>query len=181
MAHARGGRFPRRSGSLKSRKEWGDGPISTAVQSATAAGTTLISGAQQSLQAQTVLRIRGELTLWVEAATSIGDGFTAFTAGIGMVNDEAFLTGATAVPTPSGDPDWPGWIWYYAGSALISRSVTEVEEGGPLGAVRIPIDSKAMRKWGLNQDVFGAVSLVAEVGTATISFVMRTRLLAGLT
>ena len=110
-------------------------------------------------------------------ATTIGDGFTAFTAGLGIVTADAFSAGAASMPTPEGDRDWGGWLWFHSGGALISRSVTEVDEGFPLGALRIPIDTKAMRKMSPNETIFGAVSFTTEIGTATVSFVGRTRML----
>ncbi len=178
MAHVRRSSFPRTRGSSQKRFEWGDGPQNPNQQSAAAAGTTLIGSGQESLQNQTIVRIRGELLLFLETVTTIGDGFISVHAGIGVTSVDAFNIGVTALPTPSGDSDWPGWIWYHAGASLIGQSVTESENTGTLSQMRIPIDTKAMRKWRLNEAVFGVVELGTEVGTAVAQIFMSTRLLS---
>jgi len=80
------------------------------------------------------------------------------------------------MPSPQGDPDWPGWIWFHSGSSLVGFETTEVLRG-PMSAVRVPIDSKAMRKNGTNNVLFGMVSMGTEIGTATANFQMETRIL----
>ena len=127
----------------------------------------------------TLVRIRGEMVLWVAVATAVGDGFTKGAAGIGIVTNDAFAIGATAMPGPFTDPEWNGWIWYQSLAAIVSLETTEVARG-PMGAVRIPIDTKAMRKLNANDTVFGAVELSTEVGTTTINFTMNTRMLSKL-
>ena len=158
--------------------EWSDGPLSGAIQSATAAGATLIDNGQEALVASTVARIHGHLVCWLEAVGTIGDGFTRLAAGIGIVSADAFAVGATAVPSPSADQDWSGWMWHYAGGPIVGFSVTESENTGPVSQIRIPIDVKAMRKMKPNEVIFGSVGLSAEVGVATISFGMHTRMLS---
>ena len=176
---ARGNRFGFRPTSSRGPRrvmQWDTGPFSSVIQSATANGTTLIDTGVEASEPLTTVRIRGELTIWLEVVTTIGDGFTVYHAGIGIVTADAFAQGAGSMPTPGGDDDWPGWMWHHSGAALIGLETTEVARG-PLSAVRIPIDSKAMRKIGTNEVQFGAVQFGGEVGAATASFVMNTRVL----
>jgi len=122
------------------------------------------------------MRLRGEITLWLEGVGAIGDGFTTYMCGIGIVSTDAFAIGATVMPTLSADADWGGWLWYHAGAAIVGASVTETFRG-PMEAIRLPIDTKAMRKMHPNETVFGSVEVVAEVGAAILSFTMNSRML----
>jgi len=178
LPHSRGFIRGRTSGRRRAM-EWDEGPLSTAVQSATVAGLFLIGVGQAVLETLTIVRIRGELAVWLPLSTSVGDGWTTFSAGIGIVTADAFAVGATAMPGPATDADWKGWLWHHSGASLIGLETTEVGRG-PLSAVRIPIDTKAMRKVSLNEVVFGAVEFVTEVGTAQADFTMNSRLLAKL-
>ena len=176
MSHARSS-FRRTSGS-KRITEWAQGPFSSGVDVATASGNNLIDTGQEFLQAGTLVRLRGELAIWVVVATAPFDGFTSYSAGIGIVTADAFAVGASAMPSPRGDADWSGWIWHHSGAAIVEASTTESTQG--LASVRLAIDSKAMRKVGVNEVVFGAVSFQTEVGTATVNFVLSTRMLVKL-
>ena len=175
---ARQGRFQSARGQVSSRRltAWRSGPNSGAVQSLVAVGSTLVSTGTASAERLTLVRIRGEITLWIRLATAIGDGFTDFNVGIGIVSANAFATGQAAIPTAGSDRDWPGWIWHHSGGAIVSLETTEVARG-PMGAVRIPIDSKAMRKWRLNEVLMGSIQLGTEIGTAQVDMVMSTRVL----
>ena len=168
-----------RSGRKQRQTVWSAGPFSAAIQSATAGVNTIIDTGQSSGGGVTIIRIRGELTMWLEVVTAIGDGFTRVGAGIGIVSTDAFSAGAGSMPAPLSDPGWGGWMWFYGGGAMIGASTTETFRG-PMEAVRIPIDTKAMRKIHDNETVFGAVQTVTEVGTATLSFSMGSRMLSKL-
>ena len=124
----------------------------------------------------TLVRIRGNLTFWLEVVGSIGDGFTRVYAGIGVANSEAFTAGSASLPGPLSDPEWGGWMWYEALGPIIGLSVTEADNTGPLSQVRVPIDTKAMRKLEANQTIFGMVQTATEVGVATLNFQMSTRM-----
>ena len=169
-----------RTGRSSPRKTvWNQGPFSAAIQQSTAAGLTLIDTGQTGIGSTTLVRIRGELTVFISVATTIGDGFRKFSAGIGVVSSNAFAIGATAVPSPEADSEWGGWLWFLAAASLVSFETTEVARG-PISAVRIPIDSKAMRKLAPNETIFGAIAFTGEIGTATAEFVMNTRMLVKL-
>ncbi len=170
------GRYPSRGGSSRRLTEWLGGPQTTSVQAVTASGNTIVDTGTEFLQKLTLVRIRGEIALWIVSATAAFDGFTSLSLGIGIASQDAFAAGAASLPSPNGDPDWGGWIWYHRMGALVSPTTTEVATG-PMDAVRVPIDTKAMRKVGPNDTIFGAVATVTEIGTVTVNFVMNTRML----
>ena len=146
----------------------------------TAAGNTIFGEGQEALVSQTLVRLRGELVIFLEVVTAIGDGFTTIAAGIGIVTADAFGIGVTAMPSPITDPDWQGWMWFQALGPLIGQSVTESENTGRLAQIRIPIDTKAMRKISPNEVLFGALAVTTEVGAATVTFGMNSRVLTKL-
>ncbi len=169
-------RFGRVQSSPKRASLWGAGPSSAAIQSLSASGALAVDTGQSFVGPSTLVRIRGMLTIWLESVGSIGDGFTQVVAGIGICSTDAFTTGLGAIPNPIGDIDWP-WIWYQNVGAMVGQSVTESENTGELAQVRLPIDSKAMRKIKSNETVFGRIQVGAEVGVTILSFTMDTRML----
>ena len=171
MAHSRQ-RFSARSS--KRSMLWSQGPGSSAIQSSTATGKQVWSLGQTSGGGVTLVRIRGEISMWLEVVTAIGDGFAPIGVGIGIVSSDAFGIGPTAMPGPLSDPDWD-WMWVGYVGALIGESTTETFQG--IGAKRIEIDTKAMRKISPNEMVFGMYETLIEMGTATVSFSVVTRML----
>ena len=119
--------------------------------------------------------MRGELTAFILVATTIFDGFNVVGFGIRVVTLKAFTLGATAVPGPITEIEDEGWLWHHQ-TKIISLSTTE-EGGLGLSVVRIPIDSKAMRKLGSDEVIVGVIETTAEVGTATMVSQMSTRML----
>ena len=168
---------PRGSGRMN---EWFIGPstagASNSILSFTQPGKTLWTTGAQALDALTIVRIRGELTAWLEVVGTIGDGFARVGAGIGIVTVDAFDIGPTAMPGPVTDPDWSGWMWVEYVGAMVGASVTEEFKG--LAQHRFVIDTKAMRKIRPNEVVFGMFETISEVGAATLSFASNTRMLA---
>ena len=178
MAHS--GRSGRRfSSSPKRTTIWNDGPQSTTVQSVVGAGNTIWNLGQTSLGGVTIVRIRGEFCFWQRLATAIGDGFVRAAIGIGIVTTDAFAVGATAMPSPLGDVDWGGWMYYQAFGPIVGESTTEVFRG-PMMAVRQQIDTKAMRKIQPNETIFGAFATSVEIGTTQVDFGAMTRMLVKL-
>ncbi len=176
MANLRRGSFQRTRGSSRRLTIWNAGPESSALQSITAAGNTIVDTGFEFVDVDTIVRLRGELAMFLSAVVTIGDGFTRYDAGVGLVSADAFGVGVTAMPSPSLDKDWGGWLWHHSGGMIVGQETTELARG-PMSAIRIPIDSKAMRKVSPNQVIFGAVSTVAEVGAVTLVFSMGTRML----
>ncbi len=176
MASPRGSRF-RRTGNTRRLTSWASGPLG--ITSLTAAGSAIIpTGSQAVENGLTLVRTRGELLVYLTTATSVLDGFSQVAAGICVVTENAFGIGATAVPAPFTDVGWDGWLWYWTGT-LKSVSTTLVNGLG-LAVARVPIDSKAMRKFKATDVQIGVVEVAAEVGTAAARFEMVTRSLVKL-
>ena len=124
----------------------------------------------------TAIRIRGEFTLGLSVITSINDGFLKIGLGICNVTENAFNAGTASVPAPLTDIGWDGWMWHQLLGEFRGFSTTPTGRG-PLEAVRMPIDSKAMRKVKQTDVLIGVIEVGAETGAATILFSAVTRVL----
>ena len=177
---AQGRALRSRQGAVSNRRRtsWSAGPRQTSLPSIVANGAFLwAAGAQANLDGLTVVRIRGQVGLWLEVVTGIGDGFLQVGFGICNVTENAFGIGVTAVPHPLTDRSWDGWMWHSIVSPLLGFSVTEGENTGAISQVRVEIDSKAMRKTRSSDLIVGVAEFSGEVGTATLQFIAETRIL----
>jgi len=135
-------------------------------------------GAQAAVPELTIIRTRGELTINCAASGADDSGFQ-YAFGLCIVNENAFGVGITAIPGPFTDVDWDGWHVYHTGTVRSS----DVSVGGPaagVGSVRIPIDSKAMRKIRITDIVVGVIETSVEFGTGVINCSLMTRQLVKL-
>ncbi len=123
----------------------------------------------------TIVRIRGHLSVSLTTAAAAEGGFN-WVAGIGIATEDAFTDiGVTALANPFDDTDWPGWLWQASGT--IASQVGALAVGDPTeNPVMVPVDSKAMRKIGINEVVFLSVQ-AGEAGTAVMSVAAYTRML----
>lgn len=162
---------------------WSFGPdTAQASQSVTASGKFGLSVFINILQdGLTLVRTRGQIKLWLEAATAAANGYIgAF--GICRVSTQAATIGSTAVPGPIAEDDWDGWLFYehiqcVAPAALNSGVASDLDQLAPVTATQvITIDSKAMRKVKENDALLGIFELT-EVGTATLRFAGGMRML----
>ena len=143
----------------------------------TAAGAFLwANGVQANLDGLTTVRIRGQFTLHLDVVTTIGDGFAGVGLGICNVSENAFGAGVASVPHPLTDIQWDGWMWHQLLGEFDGSSTTEVGRN-PMEAVRMEIDTKAMRKTRAGDLLIGVIELGTEVGAATLAFTSRTRVL----
>ena len=120
----------------------------------------------------TLVRTRGVYELVLKTAATVGDGFHG-ALGIGVVTEPAFSVGVTAIPTPISEVEWDGWLWHEFFS-LTSPTVTPGENSASV--IRMPIDSKAMRKVGINEVIYAAIEMT-EIGVATLDARLNTRIL----
>jgi len=108
--------------------------------------TQVIIGSLLDVEPVTLMRIRGEI-LVKGTPDAISDD-TVVGLGAIVVSDNAAAAGGVSVPGPINDLDAP-WVWHSflglnAGSAGLL--------GDDIGSVgRVMVDSKAMRKLGLNE------------------------------
>ena len=167
-----------RSQSQRRKTSWNLGPrgaLSFTVGDTVSGFPTVSQALEGGL---TIVRIRGELLLYLEVVTNPNDGFVQCAAGICIVSENAFGVGATAVPDPRVDIGWDGWMWYWTGS-MIGLTATENGELGT-AAVRIPVDTKAMRKIKDTDGVIGMFAVGTETGAATLTCRLETRMLVKL-
>ncbi len=122
------------------------------------------------------MRTRGSALVTVTAVSQAHGGAQgAF--GLGIVSLQAFNAGQVSIPSPITNDDWDGWLVHQMfnvasitatiGDGVNSEGVTQ----------RFNIDSKAMRKTGLNEVLVGVFEFKTEFGTATVKFDALTRLL----
>ncbi len=128
----------------------------------------------------TIVRIRAQIAFWLEVVTTIGDGFASAAFGMCVVNENAFGVGLTAIPDPIGDSGWDGWMVYQALAPIMGFSVTESENTGIISQFRMDIDSKAMRKFKESDVLVGVLSVDDEVGAATLTWGLQSRILVKL-
>ena len=163
---------------IKRLTDWGLGPVSGASSvplAVTGTGQQLGIGIALVLEsAVTLVRIRGDFLFFLKTATAVGDGFSG-ALGIGLVTNEAFAVGATAVPGPVSEADWNGWVFHTFFNVLSPL-------GGSSGGAthqRITMDSKAMRKWSEGMTLVPVLEVV-EHGTATADAFFDSRILVKL-
>ena len=146
---------------------WGQGPQAV-DQSLSANGSTLwTNGSVLVLDSRTtIVRLRGRLHIHLTVATAAGDGF-AGAVGIGVASLAAFTAGIGSVPTLLTELAWNGWMWHQM--IDIRTNTTTLADGVNAVAadLNIEIDSKAMRKFGEEEVLYGAIEL-QETGIATM-------------
>ena len=177
----RQGGFPTRSQRRKSSWVAGVGSA-TAQTDVTASGTTLANAAVGILaDGLTLVRTRGMLQLYLNAATAQDNGFTgAF--GIGVVTTEAFQAGGAAVPQPLVNQGWNGWLYWtpimvVAAAPLASGAAVDLDMVSVnIASQNVIIDSKAMRKVSTDETIVGSLEVV-ERGTATLRWSLDSRML----
>ena len=188
MARLRGLRSARPT-SPGRRTAWGFGPATTGpggLQTITASGKLLFGVAAAAVtDGQTIVRTRGELVALLSSADAVTSGFHgAF--GIAKVTAQAVAIGVTAVPGPLTDDDWDGWLYHRylscisADPATTTGAVTApLQLGAGSGAIRLEVDSKAMRKIAENESVVAMMEMM-EIGVASLRVFFNSRLLVKL-
>jgi len=176
MAHSRGSRFPRRTGAGR-RVTWNGGPQGTYGTINTSTVILSATSAEAAGDDLTIVRTRGRIILNLEVAGAAGQGFE-WAFGMGIVSNNAFGIGVTAVPDPIADEAWDGWFVYEQGT-LMSRDSTPLLDGIDSVSQLIVIDSKAMRKIHLTDVIVGVLGVV-ELGTSQMRAFLQTRILVKL-
>ena len=172
MARQRSG-FSRTSHGSRRRTGWEEGPGGGTVNTFSAPGVAILGIGQSALiDGLTLIRTRGILEIFMITATGAGDGFDG-AVGIGVVTLLAFTVGVIAVPAPITEIEWEGWLWHQMFSY---HTPTAGSEGDPAAALRIEIDSKAMRKVGSEEVIFACAEVI-EAGTAVMEMWLASRLL----
>ena len=166
-----------RNQGLRRKTAWGIGPGSSAATAISSTTAVLIgAGAVSTGDGQTVVRLRGELLLTLITATGSLDGFRgAF--GIGIVQNPAFTAGIGSVPTPVTEAADENWL-YHRFFTIVANISTEADFGLS-AAMRLEVDSKAMRKFDSGVTLYAALE-VTEVGAAVMDASFDSRVLVKL-
>ena len=132
----------------------------------TAIGGTIIfalNAAALAMRPFTIIRSRFELFVFSDQSAAIEPQVGAF--GIAVVSDQAVAAGVAAVPTPVTDMGSDLWFVHQNYSGRESSTVDVSEPGN-----RISIDSKAMRKVDIGQDIVVVAENDTNVGAGQILF-----------
>ncbi len=146
------------------------------VSSTSSSGTEVLGQGISPTNSQlTIVRVRGTISSRLTVAGAQGSGFH-LVFGLGIATADAFTDiGATALPDPFDDSDWPGWMWL--GSVHMHTSIGALAVGDPsVNPVITTIDAKSMRKLQLNEVMFLAMQS-GETGTSVIEVAAYTRVL----
>ncbi len=112
--------------------------------SAAVSGTsTTINGILSFTGPGTILRARGFVQASLDATMQVGDEIS-MAWGLGIVSTDAAVAGATAMPDPGGDADYP-WLWWEQMTLRSEETLQGFSWG--LTAQRVDVDTKAMRKF----------------------------------
>jgi len=182
MARSRGRQFSSGSARVQRpplRKFWELGPggddLATLDGVAFSSDASAILGAGVTPVGQnlTIIRTHGFMEFILSTADASLSGFN-FAAGIGIVSADAFAVGSGSMPDPFDDIGWPGWLWHRMGA--IHTPLALAAGSGPTNTMTWEIDSKAMRKLGLNEVAFIKVQ-GGEVVNAAVTVRAATRML----
>ena len=129
-------------------------------------------------EAGTVLRMLGGYTIGATSAPTAVDS-VGITVGIGIVSDNAFAVGTTALPAPATSPEFP---WLYWASDSLFFSTTSVQGSGSAPAnVRRNFDVRSMRKFKPGETLTLIVQYADIAGAPPVTVTTsQTRVLIGL-
>ncbi len=180
MANLRRGLTLSRGGIRSRRKTgWSAGPGGTALTPISASSTVILGSAIIPLvDGLTLVRLRGEVNMYLQLATAANDGF-AGAFGVSVQGLSAFNAGAASLEAPIDEEDWDGWLYhrYFSVHSPVAFALASSPGGEVLPSVlRFEVDSKAMRKIQINE-VLVALVQVTEIGTANMEIGFNSRML----
>jgi len=172
MARRSHGGFQRRDGRVARREtEWIANPFATDFVTLAANSFVIVnslSAAGAAILPFTITRIRGLLVVQSDQDAADREPFGAI-GGI-VVSEKAVTTGPTAVPDPVTQVESDGWFMYQPWAAPIGAA-TAVGFGQK--DRQYVIDSKAMRKVSLEEDIAFVLANAASAGTVEFMFQFR--------
>jgi len=123
-------------------KEWSF--ISSSNSALTGVGTT-VGGTLAFAIPGTVLRMLGEYVIGPTSAITAGDNARVI-LGIALVSTDAATLGATAMPDPAGDADYP-WLYWMDHPLFFPEAGAPLGGAAGMGSLRHSFDVKTMRKF----------------------------------
>jgi len=151
---------PRSRGGVRRKTDWFASAPLTAPVAVAASSAVLLEVAVPFDVGETVIRIRGLVSVRSDQVVASENMLGAF--GIGIVTEQAATAGIASIPHPVTDGGWDGWMWhtYFADRFTFLDSSGFSDGVSPRHYV---IDSKAMRKVDGNERLV----VVVENSTAT--------------
>ncbi len=141
--------------------------------SAFAAGTVAVTAASAQHLPETLLRTRGEVTVYADGAQAPGKS-ARITLGLILVPEG---TGTTVLWSPETDGDAP-WLWWEVFHLSYEEMVIDtIDVPSQTGARRV-IDSKAMRKI-RNREIQFVAENTTVIGAMNVNVAGAVRFLAG--
>ena len=143
----------------------------------TAANTFLGGGLAFGDAGNTIMRMIGEYILMPATAPVVADAADV-TIGIGFVSGDAFTLGASAVPDPVSEPEYP---WLYWKVHPVRFGSTDLDPSGMAGTVRATFDVKSKQKAQANHTLAFVVQYADFVGTPPLTLLVgQTRVMIAL-
>jgi len=163
-----------RRGKVLDKFEWTGAEF---VRQAVSTATTVLGGSLSTLVPFTMVRMRGYVQAHFDATKQLDDRIV-LTFGFGLFSTDAVTLGATALPDPSDEKEFP-WLWWNQ-MALESEISAAGEGTWGMNAQRIDVDSKAMRKVKPGQSLAWVVQATDLAGApVTLVTTGATRILIG--
>ena len=134
-------RGARSRGGSRRMTDWVGGLARTSFQTLGAATSVLDQSLTASTEPETIIRVRGNITVQSDQQAVSEDAFGAI--GFGIVSLEALTIGATAIPAPYTNLTWDGWFCHQ----FFACPVNFASAVGFQNISRtFDVESKAMRK-----------------------------------
>ena len=146
-------------------KEWTRIP---GVQNAFTAAATAVGTPLDFTESRTILRMLGEYTAGATGGGTVAEtDFATIAVGIGIVSTDASAVGASAMPDPNAEADYP-WLYW-------ASHVFQFPSGGDNGAtegasIRRMFDIRSMRKVKPRESLVFVVEYEDIAGAPPITF-----------
>ena len=124
-------------------------------------GVTQVGGSVSSSENVTMLRMLGEYVV-APVATPTALDQCEITVAIGKFSTDAFTLGASAMPDPFDEPEYP---WLYWASHKFFMGTTDTDPSSAAASVRRSFDIRSMRKLKV-RETFGVVIQYTDIAGA---------------
>jgi len=116
----------------------------------------------------TVLRMLGEYSVVPTTTPTAGDE-AVLTVGIGKVSTDAATLGATALPDPADEPEYP---WLYWASHPLQFQAATLDPNAAAANLRVAYDIKSMRKFSASEALVMVIQYGTSVGDPTLTMLI---------
>jgi len=162
----------RRPGKTIDNLRWSGGSA-VAVQGLSA-GSSAVNVLAAGVPRETIMRTRGEVLVFVDG-TQAPAGLAIISMGLVLVPEGQ---GTTVIWDPFGDTEAP-WFWYQETFIGYEEAVTDVIDVPGITSHRIIVDSKAMRRANVDEEVQFVVTNTTATSARTVNVAAGFRFLLG--